>query len=173
MRTKLCRKIPPLTATGRSPGAHAVEFYVVSNGSDQHPGTADAPMSPLESAQQAVRLARRDGIILYLRGSTCRLDRVWVLKPEDSGDPDQHIVRLACKYECPVISRGMPATDCRPMLPTGSRPQYPLTTFVKCGSTARRPVAPRGAVRSGLPLGVKTRGASAPVGLYCRRSNSN
>ncbi|NCB08921.1 MAG: hypothetical protein EOM73_12240, partial [Bacteroidia bacterium] len=41
-------------------GERNSQFYVSADGSDQNPGTPEAPFYSLEKAKEAVRLARRD-----------------------------------------------------------------------------------------------------------------
>lgn len=86
------------------------DFYVAPNGSDDNPGTADAPFATLAKARDAVRELVREGldkdVTVLIRGGVYLLDEPLVFGPEDSGTEQHAITYAAYVDEAPIISGG-------------------------------------------------------------------
>ncbi len=87
--------------------AAAAEFYVAVNGSDENPGTAEAPFQTLKKAQAAVRAAlptANEGITVRLRGGTYYLSETLEFTPADSGAAGKPVTYAGADGETAVIS---------------------------------------------------------------------
>ena len=98
---------------GLKPQARAgtqVVCYVSPSGSDSNPGTENAPLKTIGSAQDAVR--RLNGnmtgdLIVYLRGGTYTLANPVQFNEKDSGTNGHDIIYTAYPGETPIISGGV------------------------------------------------------------------
>ena len=84
------------------------QFYISADGSDQNPGTPEAPFYSLEKAKEAVRLARRDNpekaVTIFIRGGIYNMEKPLVLTFEDSGTKNAPVVYKAAEGEEPVYT---------------------------------------------------------------------
>jgi hypothetical protein len=71
---------------------------------------ADGPLPSLAAARDAVRSLRtkgvREPVTVLVRGGTYYLPETFVLRPEDSGSPNQPVVYAAYPRERPIMSGG-------------------------------------------------------------------
>lgn len=85
-------------------------FYLSPEGSDENPGTEEAPFLTLEKARHAVREARKDThpteIIVYLRGGRYEISQTEVFTLEDSGSQTLAVTYAAYPGETPLLSGG-------------------------------------------------------------------
>ena len=79
-------------------------FFVAPNGSDNNPGSQEAPFATLPRAQQAVR--EKPGTVL-LRAGTYYLANPLVFTPGDSGTAERPMIWQAYGEEQPVVSGGV------------------------------------------------------------------
>ncbi len=87
--------------------ADGYALYVSPDGSDESPGTADAPLASLAAAVSRVRKdAPAGGAAVYLHGGTYVLEETLTLTHRDRKD----IAFAAVAGETPVISGGVPVT---------------------------------------------------------------
>ncbi len=99
-------------------GLRAADFTVAPAGDDARPGTASEPFATLDRARRAVRElkreqpARKQPVVVRLRGGTYHLPQTLTFTPEDSGTPDAPVVYEAAPGEEPVLSAGQPVTGC-------------------------------------------------------------
>ena len=94
--------------------ARGADFWVSPEGNDSQAGTKDKPLATPAAALRKARELRRlsptppaNGIQIYLRGGTYRLDRSISLRPEDSGTEASPTSMQAAPGEQPVLSGGM------------------------------------------------------------------
>ncbi len=96
------------------PGASfAVTFYMSPDGSDNNPGTVDAPFKTLEKARDTIRGMNRsmtEDVIVYLRGGTYVLSNTFALDQSDSGTNGHWIVYRNYPGEKPTLSGGQRIT---------------------------------------------------------------
>lgn len=95
-------------------------FHVSPQGSDQNPGTTDAPLASLHGARERVRSVLRtfaDGegedITVRLLPGVHRLTETLVLGPEDGGDSGFTVTWEGTSEEGATVSSGLPLTDWR------------------------------------------------------------
>lgn len=97
--------------------AEKADFYVSPDGSDDAPGTLEAPFATLAKARQVVcdilRSARRDAIRVLLRGGNYFLSEPLRFGLEDGGSQESTITYAAYPGECPIISGGVPVKNWR------------------------------------------------------------
>lgn len=78
-----------------------VRFYVVTNGVDSNPGTADQPFATLNAARAAIRKLKAKGglpvggVIVEVSGGLYVLKQGFALEQQDSGEPEKPIVYQA------------------------------------------------------------------------------
>lgn len=106
-------------ALGASPTeAHAVDFWVATNGSDQASGDADNPFRTIERARDIVRVHWDRGartINVYIKGGVYQLGNTLRLDAGDSGAPGAEVVYQAAPGENVVISGGEQVTGWTPV----------------------------------------------------------
>ena len=97
-------------------GLRAADFTVAPAGNDAGPGTAAEPFATPDRARRAVRdlkreqPARKQPVVVRLRGGTYHLQQTLTFTPEDSGTPGAPVVYEAAPGEEPVLSAGQPVT---------------------------------------------------------------
>lgn len=106
-------------------------YFVAPDGSDENPGTQDAPFATLTAARDAIRALKAksglppDGVTVFLRGGTYAVKETLALGEEDSGSPGSPILYAAWKDEKPILSAGFVVRDFRPAdsprLPSAAR----------------------------------------------------
>lgn len=93
------------------------EFYVATNGSDQNPGTKDAPFATVHAAQEAVRAVNEDmqgDIIVNIEEGYYFLDETLDLRPEDSGFNGHRVIWKGAGEDKTVLSGGERVTGFTP-----------------------------------------------------------
>jgi hypothetical protein len=103
-------------------------YYVAPSGSDDAPGTFDAPFRTLEKARDVVRgvnATMTDDIHVYLRGGIYRLTATLRFAPADSGMNGHRVRYEAYLGEMPILSGSVPVTGWTP--DSGGVYKAPLT----------------------------------------------
>ncbi len=93
------------------------EFYVATNGSDQNPGTKDAPFATVHAAQEAVRTVNKDmqgDIIVNIEEGYYFLDKTLDLRQEDSGFNGHRVIWKGAGEDKSVLSGGERVTGFKP-----------------------------------------------------------
>ncbi|MEN8879972.1 MAG: hypothetical protein ABF311_07360 [Polaribacter sp.] len=89
-----------------------IEIFVSPKGSDRNSGTFLQPFKTLERAQEEARkYAKKEKVIVYLRGGTYNIEKTIVFDAKDSGKKGRPIIYAAYKGEIPVISGGKKITN--------------------------------------------------------------
>lgn len=87
-------------------------FYVAVDGRDGNPGTARAPFATIRRAREAVRALRKEsgpgeGVEVFLRAGTHRLESTFRLGEEDSGAPGAPVTWRGHPGEEAILSAGV------------------------------------------------------------------
>lgn len=91
-------------------------LHVAPGGSDDSPGSEDAPFATLARARDEIRALKRrsglpdDGVRVIIHDGHHRLEEPLLLGPEDSGSAGAPVVYAAAPGASPVISGGRPIT---------------------------------------------------------------
>ncbi len=88
-------------------------LHVSPEGSDDNPGTREAPFKTIQKARDVLRDQKEDraaDITVLLRGGVYRLDAPLTFGPPDSGKNGGRVIYAAAPGETPVISGGVPVT---------------------------------------------------------------
>ena len=132
----------------QAPGG-AFVVYVSPSGDDSNPGTQSAPFRTLEKAREAVRASKAASRTVYLRGGVYRLERTWVLSPQDSGAPASPVVYRNFQGERPVLSGGVRIGGWQPVAGGLWKAASPLADFRQLWVNGRRAVRARGPAPAG------------------------
>ncbi len=100
----------PLVAPLENTASNAV-FYVSPEGSDDNPGTKEAPFKTIQKARDVLRDRKEDGerdITVLLSGGVYRLDAPLMFGARDSGKKGRRVIYAAAPGETPVVSGGVP-----------------------------------------------------------------
>ena len=94
------------------------DFHVSPSGSDNNPGTLEAPFLTLDRARDAVRSLKAGAadkpLTVLIRGGTYRLEQSVVFSGRDSGTALAPIAYKAYPGETPVFSGGRVVSDWKP-----------------------------------------------------------
>lgn len=96
----------PFTRTEASAATQAA-YYVSPDGSDNNPGTLDAPFLTITKARDVVRSINKNmtgDIYVYLRGGDYRITNTVTFEPKDSGTNGHRIFYTAYQDEVPVLN---------------------------------------------------------------------
>jgi len=97
-----------------APADIRADFVVAPTGSDENPGTLEAPFASPRAAQNAVRARLAEGhheeIVVLLREGTYALDTPLTFGPKDTGAGTQRVIYRAYPGESPLLSGGRPIT---------------------------------------------------------------
>ncbi len=90
-----------------------MEYFVAVNGSDDHPGTQQAPFATLLRARDEIRTKKAAGewkspVTVYLREGKYVLPETFRLSQQDSGTSDGIITYAAYPGENVILSGGAP-----------------------------------------------------------------
>lgn len=89
-------------------------YYVSTTGSDENPGTEEAPFATVQKARDTIRQLEtlpEGGITVYLRGGEYYQDESITFTPEDSGEVGKPIVYTSYPGEEAVITSGKEITN--------------------------------------------------------------
>lgn len=101
--------------------ATAEDFHVAPDGNDTNPGTHAQPFATLERARDAIRAARKDGVLpkggatVWIRGGDYILNQPLELGAADSGTADAPIVYRAQAGELVRLIGGRVVTGWKPV----------------------------------------------------------
>ena len=93
-------------------------YYVSTTGSDENPGTEEAPFATVQKARDTIRQLEtlpEGGITVYLRGGEYYQDESITFTPEDSGEAGKPIVYTSYPGEQAVITGGKEITGWTPL----------------------------------------------------------
>ncbi|MGS2739243.1 right-handed parallel beta-helix repeat-containing protein [Sinomicrobium sp. M5D2P17] len=89
------------------------EIWVASSGNDRNPGTEEKPLASVDMALRQARELRRlndpsiqGGIHIILKDGVYRPDASVLIRPEDSGTPDNPTIIRAAEGAHPLVSGG-------------------------------------------------------------------
>lgn len=107
-------------------------FYVSPQGSDDNPGTSEAPFKSLERARDALRERRtreplpRGGVAIVLDGGIYpRCEESFVLEACDSGTPEAPVVYCAAAGQTPVLRAGKAVANFAPLVDSAASRRIP------------------------------------------------
>ncbi|MDY4976758.1 MAG: S-layer homology domain-containing protein, partial [Clostridia bacterium] len=85
-----------------------VAYYVATNGSDDNPGSIDAPFATIEKARDVIAASSlpEGGITVYIRGGTYEISKAISFEKAHSGQQDKPIVYAAYEGEKVVFMGG-------------------------------------------------------------------
>ncbi len=93
-------------------------YYVSTTGSDENPGTEEAPFATLQKARDTIRQLETlpdGGVTVYLRGGEYYQEETIIFTPEDSGEAGKPIVYTSYPGEQAVITGGKDITGWVPL----------------------------------------------------------
>jgi len=103
-----------VAATFNAVPADKADFYVAADGSDNNPGTLEAPLASLDAARSAVQAKIASGlkgdITVYLRGGTYLMEKPVEFTSLDSGTRDHKITYASYPGETALLSGGRAIT---------------------------------------------------------------
>ena len=85
------------------------EFYVATTGSDENPGTKEAPFATIDRARNAVREVNsgmQGDIVVNIAGGMYHLDSTLYFEKEDSGKNGYQVIYKGEEGNMPIISGG-------------------------------------------------------------------